>query len=111
MRIEALETALIETKLKYKRELDRLEMEKGEIESTVFNKHANAAHTKQRIERHLQYLDTEKLPADNKVTRYEKLTKDMQDAIEILTQQNIEAENKLAEANLEIHKSAEFNKM
>ena len=40
-RIEALETALIETKLKYRRELDRSEMEKAEIESTFLNAASN----------------------------------------------------------------------
>ena len=89
MRIEALETALIETKLKYKRDLDRLEMEKGEIESTVFNKHSNADHTAQRIDRHLEYLNSENLSAENKVSRYEKLIKDMQDQMRILKEQNI----------------------
>ena len=40
-RIEALETALIETKLKYRREIDRSEMEKAEIESTFLNAASN----------------------------------------------------------------------
>ena len=37
MRIEALESALIETKLRYKRELDRSEMIRAEIESEAYN--------------------------------------------------------------------------
>ena len=38
MKIEALETALIESKLKHRTEIERLSMTLAEIESTEFNK-------------------------------------------------------------------------
>ena len=38
MRIEALESALIETKIKYQRERDRAEMRLAEMESQLLNK-------------------------------------------------------------------------
>lgn len=41
MRIEVLESALIETKLRYKRERERAEMQLAEMESRTYNTYLN----------------------------------------------------------------------
>ena len=57
MRIEALESALIETKLKYKRELDRAEMIRAEMESNLYNIHLNQDRLDASIEEKIYNLD------------------------------------------------------
>jgi len=41
MRIEALESALIETKIRYSREVERAQMQLSEMESRMLNNHLN----------------------------------------------------------------------
>ena len=47
MRIEALESALIETKLKLQRERERSDMRLAEMESRIFNQHNNVSSDEQ----------------------------------------------------------------
>jgi len=114
-RIEALESALIETKLRLQRERERAEMRLAEMESTIFNQSMNSENDQMErvntVEQTLNDPAFQHLDDNQKAKLQEKCIKRLTQTIRSGEFQKAELKKQVTELAAELAKNKEISDM